>query len=246
MFRLFTKQKSYPKFYEFSSLHTDMHSHLIPSVDDGAEDMDNAIDLVKAMLELGYKKIITTPHIKSEGYENNRKNLQEGLVALKKALKAAGLDIDIHCAAEYYMDDAFEKLLHSEPPLTVKDSKVLVEISFLAPPPQLHHYLFQLQTKGYQPILAHPERYLYYKDDFDKYYRLKELGCTLQLNLLSLTGYYGKPVRDNAVKLMKSNLIDYLGTDMHNLHHAIVLKEAQSDSRIIKMIYDYPFQNSNL
>ena len=119
-------------------------------------------------------------------------------------------------------------------------------MSFISAPPKLEQYLFYLQTKGYRPLLAHPERYLFFRDDFDRYTALKDRGCEFQLNLLSLAGYYGQPTRENAVALLKAGLIDYLGTDLHHTRHAELLTVALEDRSIAKLLNGKVFKNIHL
>jgi tyrosine-protein phosphatase YwqE len=144
-------------------------------------------------------------------------------------LKKAGVDIEISCAAEYYMDDFFEELLEKGDILTLEDNHVLVEMSFFSEAFKLDEYLFKMQVKGYKPILAHPERYTYYLKKFDRLEDLKNRGFKLQLNLLSLTGHYGKEVKDLAIMILNKNLYDFVGTDTHNIGHIEKLKTLTSN-----------------
>ncbi len=231
---------------DFSSLEVDIHSHLIPGIDDGAPDLEIALGLVRKMADMGYKKLITTPHVYQEYYPNEPDTILPGLEALKAAVAAENIPIELHAAAEYFMDEHFEELLEKKALLTLKDNYVLVEMSFFGAPPDLENYLFQMQIKGYKPILAHPERYLYYKGNIEKYQRIKELGCLLQLNILSLTGYYDRAVQQNARELIKEGLIDLLGTDLHHDIHADKLALALKDRKIAKLLEEYEFRNKEL
>jgi tyrosine-protein phosphatase YwqE len=220
----FLKKKSKKYSINFSEIGVDIHSHLIPGVDDGAKDLEDSIELIKGLKDLGFKKIITTPHIYSDYYPNTSNRLLAGLDTLRQGLKAANIDIEVSCAAEYFMDEIFEKHLNENDILTVYDNYVLVEMSFFSESIRLEEYLFKMQIKGYQPILAHPERYTYYAKNFERFQNLKDRGCKLQLNLLSLTGHYGKEVKDLAIRLLDANLYDFVGTDTHNVEHLEKLK----------------------
>jgi tyrosine-protein phosphatase YwqE len=220
----FLKKKSKKYSINFSEIGVDIHSHLIPGVDDGAKDLKDSIELIKGLKDLGFKKIITTPHIYSDYYPNTSNRLLAGLDTLRQGLKAANIDIEVSCAAEYFMDEIFEKHLNENDILTVYDNYVLVEMSFFSESIRLEEYLFKMQIKGYQPILAHPERYTYYAKNFERFQNLKDRGCKLQLNLLSLTGHYGKEVKDLAIQLLDANLYDFVGTDTHNVEHLEKLK----------------------
>lgn len=246
MFSLFRKRSSSNHPIDFSILEVDMHSHLIPGIDDGAPDLETAIHLVEELQKIGFKKIITTPHVMSDLYPNTSETIKKGLKQLKLGLKAAGIEIPISVAAEYLMDEGFAKKVEDESLLTLGENKVLVEMSFISPPPNLKTLLFNLQLKGYSPILAHPARYQYYHNDFREYERLRDRGCSFQLNILSLTGYYGKAIKQVALKLLKNNMIEYLGTDLHNDRHLEHLQEALNSTKFKKLLEQYSFKNATL
>lgn len=237
MFSIF--KKSSPKLIsDFAHLQVDIHSHLIPGIDDGADTVETSLALIRRLQGLGYKRLITTPHVMSDMYPNTREDILNGLEKLRQALTASDLDIQVDAAAEYYMDEHFEDIIRNEDMLTLPGNRVLVEMSFVSEPPNLFHYIFKMQTKGYKPILAHPERYIFLKKNFNQYQRLKEYGCEFQLNILSLTGYYGKPTQELALKLLKNKMIDYLGTDLHHERHAERLEQVFEDRRVLELISD--------
>ncbi|MEN0003601.1 MAG: CpsB/CapC family capsule biosynthesis tyrosine phosphatase [Bacteroidota bacterium] len=205
----------------------DMHSHLIPGIDDGAPDMDTAIMLIEGLKELGIERIITTPHVMSDLYPNTSATILSGRDEVRRELQQRGIHIGFDAAAEYLLDEGFEAKLQADNLLTFGNQHVLVEMSFVAPPPNLENLLFQLQVKGYRPIMAHPERYLYWHATKEKYTALKEKGVQLQLNMLSLTGYYGESVKAVANYMLKKGLVDYLGTDLHHEQHLAQLKQIE-------------------
>lgn len=220
--------------------YVDIHSHLLPGIDDGAKDPDHSLKLINSLRGYGFSQFITTPHILTGVWNNTR----EGILATEETtsalLKENGADMPFKAAAEYLMDDTFLKLLKSSPLLTLKDNHVLVEMSYLNPPLQLFDIIFELQIAGYKPVLAHPERYLFYHMKFDEYHRLKKAGCLFQLNLLSITGYYGEPVLKAAQKLLDSNMIDFTGSDAHHERHVesfknkVLLKKTEPLLKAIK------------
>ena len=217
MLDFFRKKKQVP---DLSGISTDMHSHLLPGIDDGSPDVETSVELIRGMLELGYKKFITTPHIMWDVYQNTGETIGAAHAILQDALKAEGLTVDIRYAAEYFLDDYFSQLLdENKPLLTLNQNWVLIEMSFVTSPYDLKGLLFQLQLKGYQPVLAHPERYLYLRSNKELFDTLKDAGCLFQLNLLSLAGYYGKPSVELANYLIKKNYVDLLGTDLHHQRH---------------------------
>jgi protein-tyrosine phosphatase len=233
MFNLFKKSKP-SQSTGLSCIGTDMHSHLLPGIDDGSPDVETSIRLIRGMMELGYTKFITTPHIYWELYKNTKETIQAAYERLMEGLEKENLRVDIGYAAEYYMDEHFDQLLQSgDPLLAVKDNWVLVEFSFANPPLDLKEKLFEMQMQGYQPIIAHPERYLFAAGDKTFYDTLKDMGCYFQLNLLSYAGAYGKGAQDLSHHLIKKEYYDLLGTDLHNarhlegLHHPSVAHIAQ-------------------
>lgn len=206
-----------------------MHSHLLPGIDDGSPTLETSLQLISGMAELGYKKLITTPHVMWDIYRNTNETIQAAYKNLKAALKKAGINVELHAAAEYYLDEHFVQMLDSNTPLlTLKNKMVLIEFSFISSPFDLKDILFKLQIKGYQPVLAHPERYLYLSSNKGFYDELKEAGCLFQVNLLSLSSHYGKGVTDLAHYLIKKNYVSLLGTDLHHERHLDALHHASS------------------
>ena len=244
MFSFFKKKTPLPQL-DFSVLGTDMHSHLIPGIDDGAPDLETSLELIKALQTMGFSNLITTPHVMTDLYPNTSEIILKGLNDLQKAIEKAGMEITLSAAAEYLMDEAFGAKIEEENLLTLPGKRVLVEMSFVAEPPNLHDYLFRLQSRGYKPVLAHPERYLFYRGDLKKYERLKDYGCEFQINLLSSTGYYGKPIKETTRKLFKAGLIDFLGTDLHNNNHAELLNKGLKDP-FLQQLLNTTWKNTQL
>jgi protein-tyrosine phosphatase len=211
---------------DLSWLHTDMHSHLLPGIDDGSPDLDTSVELIKGFSQLGYKKIITTPHILWELYPNTPAIISSKLEEVKKAISSEGIDIEFHAAAEYFIDDHFyEQLKKKAPLLSIGGNMILVESSMLTAPMDLQEVLFEMQMQEYQPVLAHPERYSYMGKKKEIFDQLKSAGCLFQLNLLSLSGYYGDSVREIAEYLLKKEYYDFVGTDLHHSRHLAFLQK---------------------
>ncbi len=204
---------------DLSLLKTDMHSHFIPGIDDGAQTMEDSIRLIRGMKELGYHKIITTPHTMSDYYRNTPEIILGGMEKVREELKKNNINIQLEAASEYYVDFEFGERLKKGEVLTFSGKYILIEVSFLNPPDNLEDAIFNLIVAGYKPILAHPERYPYWHGSMEKYERLKDMGALLQLNILSLTQYYSKEVNKIAEKLVDLGMIDLLGTDMHHDKH---------------------------
>lgn len=199
--------------------HIDIHSHLLPGIDDGAKTFEDTLILMRALQDFGISQIITSPHIIQHVWNNTFENITEKESTIKLELQKNGLNFPFRAAAEYMMDDQFVKLFQSQKLLTLKDNYVLVEMSYINPPIQLYSILFDLQVAGYIPVLAHPERYLFYHNHFDEYSKLKNSGCLFQLNLLSVVGYYGEGIAKIAEKLLQKGMYNFVGSDVHHEKH---------------------------
>jgi tyrosine-protein phosphatase YwqE len=224
MLNFFKKKASKP--FPFSRLEADMHSHVLPGIDDGSPDIQTSLELIAGLEELGYARFITTPHAMEDLYPNNRETIHAAFLTLKDELIVQRPHTNIRFAAEYMLDGNIENLLEKKQPLlTIKDNWVLVECSFVSPPLYLRETIFNLQMQGYQPILAHPERYSFYHNQPKIYSQIKSLGLFFQCNLLSFSGYYGSSVRQAAEYLVQEGLVDLLGTDLHHDRHLQHLRE---------------------
>jgi len=214
-----------------------MHSHLLPGIDDGSPDMETSLELIKGFVDLGYKKIITTPHVLWGLYPNTTEIIFKKVDEVNNALYQNGINIEFKSAAEYFIDDHFaEELKKKVQLLTISGNMVLVEFSMLTPPLDLNEVLFEMQMQNYQPILAHPERYTYLIRKKEIFNELKSAGCLFQLNLLSLSGYYGESVQSLAEFLLNKNYYDFAGTDLHHEKHLTALKKIPSSQ--IKKLQD--------
>ena len=245
LFTFFSSKKKNSEAVTLSSLGVDMHSHVLPGIDDGAQNLEQSIERVQNLYELGFKKIITTPHTYKDFYPNTSAIIKERLSYLNSELEKRGIKT-ISAASEYFMDEHFETLLNNKDLLTLDGKHVLVEMSFYGAPPKLNQYIFELQTKGYIPILAHPERYSFYEGDLKKYAELKDIGCLFQMNILSYIGYYSPEVQMDAKKLVKAGMIDLLGTDMHHKRHADALEYELKTNTDLKKLLEKDFQNNKL
>lgn len=196
---------------------SDMHSHLIPGIDDGSQSMEESVILIKRLKGYGLDKLIVTPHVMTEFYRNTPDIIHKGLDDLKKALELEGVEIKLEAAAEYYLDEIFlEKVIQGSELLTFGKNYILVETGFMSKPSMLLESFFKLEMEGYQPVFAHPERYLYLHHDLELLESMADRKIAFQMNLLSLTGYYSKPVKKFAERLIDEGLVKFVGTDCHN------------------------------
>jgi len=222
---LFFKKKKKQNIAFFTDRFVDIHSHLLPGIDDGAKNLETSMELIKKMYALGIKNFITTPHLLGDVYPNSSDTIKLKLQEVKNELSRQGLDdITITAAAEYMLDEQFQVLLKNDDILPLKDNFILVEMSYFSAPMNLYDILFDIQLKGYKPVLAHPERYNFFHNDFESYYKLKKAGCLFQLNFLSLTTQYGKHVQKISKKLLDLEMYDFVGTDTHHIKHLELLE----------------------
>lgn len=209
--------------------------------------MDESVSLIKEFERLGYKKVITTPHIITDSFRNTPEKILNGLEQVRVALKTENIQIEIEAAAEYYVDFDFSRKIEEEKLLSFGKDYLLFEISFINLPDNLAQIIFQLQIKGYKPVLAHPERYLFWSKDFEKYEQLKEKGVLFQLNINSLAGYYSGEAKKIAEQLVEKNMIDFVGSDCHHFRHLNVLKsEAVYEKALCKLIESGKLLNETL
>lgn len=218
----------------------DIHSHLLPGIDDGAQTFEDSLFLTTALQGFGTKQIITTPHIFQNFWENNNQNIKANEEVTLNELKKNNIQIPFRAAAEYMMDDYFVNLFQSGELLTLKDNYVLVEMSYINAPIQLYSILFDLQVAGYIPVLAHPERYVFYHNNFEEYKKLVNAGCLLQLNLLAVVGYYGLGIAKIAEKLLQKGMYSFVGSDVHHKNHiaAFDQKIKLKDATPLKEVMD--------
>lgn len=224
----FFKPKS-KKNYNLSWLVGDMHSHLLPGIDDGSPDVETSKVLISGLQELGLERFIATPHIYAEIHPNDRQTISAAQEKLNRALSDHGGfgDLQIEGGAEYMIDDSFLGYFKEDAtsaPMLLPNRQVLVEMSYQYERQDFYDQLFQLQLHDYTPILAHPERYVFYHNNLKEYQRIRERGCRFQLNILSLSGYYGDGVRRVAQQLVKEGMIDYVGTDLHHPKHLAAIQ----------------------
>jgi tyrosine-protein phosphatase YwqE len=213
--KFFFKSRQQTVWPDYSQVGADMHSHLIPGIDDGAQSTEQSLQLLMAMQDLGFRKIITTPHIMSDHYRNNPAIIHSGLQTVKAAMAGENISLEIEAAAEYYLDDIFLKKLNQEELLTFGNGYLLMEVSFINPPENIRDIIFQIQLKGYKPVLAHPERYPFWAFRFSEYEYFKDSGVLLQINAGSIAGFYGPEAKRTSERLIDAKMVDFIGTDLH-------------------------------
>ena len=234
-----------------AALGADMHSHLLPGLDDGAETVAHSLDLLRALRALGYRKLIMTPHIMGDFYKNTPEGIRSALQQLRTAAAEAGLgDVELECAAEYYLDEFLgRKLADGTEMLTFGGDKryLLFETSYMNEPLNLYDIVFELKAQGYTPVLAHPERYTFLYGRFAEIEKLRrDHGVLLQVNLNSLAGYYSPAARKVAEQLIDGGLVDFVGTDTHHLRHTDTLLNRTLAQPHLEKLLRLPLLNNTL
>lgn len=245
MFGLFNKKKVVPEF-NFSNIGTDMHSHIIPGIDDGAQSLSESILLAERFKALGFKKLIATPHIMADYFRNTPDTINRGLDILRNGLLANQIDLEVDAAAEYYLDETLESKVKQKEVLTFGDNYILFELSFINAPQNLIDFIKMMQDAGFNPVLAHPERYPYFYGSVENFHQIKETGCLLQMNSIALTGYYGSGAKKAAVEMVENHLVDFIGSDMHHLKHAAALEESLTTPLMQQLLTQHQLYNNSL
>ncbi len=243
--KIFSKKKRFPP-ADLSALKADVHSHLIPGIDDGAQTMEDSLNLIKQFIELGYKKLITTPHIMIDQYRNTPEIILSGLGKVQTEIKNQKLEIELQAAAEYYIDNDFLKLIEEKKLLTFGNNYVLVEMSFFAESPLLKDALFNLQIAGYKPVFAHAERYGFWHNEYEKFEDVKSRGALLQLNMTSLSGHYSEDVKKVAQQLIDDEMYDLIGSDCHHFGHIELMQKSRTEEYLHKILSSGKLLNHTL
>jgi protein-tyrosine phosphatase len=222
LFNSFKKTNhSLPDFYT-----TDLHSHLIPCIDDGSKSMEQSIEMIKELKQMGFKKLITTPHIMSHRYPNTKDGILKSFDNLQNELQKQNIDICMQVASEYYYDEHFIELIRNKDLLTFGDNNILFELSYTTPAFGIEQTVYELLNAGYKPILAHPERYTYFAMNPSKYHQIRELGLLFQININSTNDFYGKGAKTAVKYLIEEGLVDFVGSDTHRPKYIESLKQS--------------------
>lgn len=217
-------------------MQVDIHSHFLPGIDDGAASVEDSLYLIKGVTSQGIRKIITTPHVMADIHKNTPQSIQFAYQQVVPQLANANINIPITYAAEYLLDELFLDKLERNEILPLFDNVVLVETPFLYKPLNLEDLIFQIQAAGYKPLLAHPERYHYMFNEQELFFKLKDIGVMFQMNVLALTGYYGKLEKDTAKFLLANKMYDYFGSDMHHERHLLNFQKYMVNEDIIDLL----------
>lgn len=210
--------------HTYAGLVADVHSHLLPGLDDGVQTLDESVAVIRVFQQLGYRKLVTTPHVMSDLYRNTVDTITNAHRQLTAHLEKQKIDITVEAAAEYYLDEILiETIREGKTLLTFGNHNLLFETNFMTEPLMLKEFIFNSKTKGYQPVLAHPERYLYLQNEAGKLEDLIHRGVLMQVNIGSLAGQYGPAAKQTGSFLVKQGWVSFLGSDCHNMNHVALL-----------------------
>lgn len=224
----------------------DIHNHILPGIDDGSPDLEESITLINGLKSLGIHKSVSTPHVMAGVHNNTPETIKEAYNKLSDYLKSNAVDFKLNYSAEYMIDDQIEQWIQADKLCLIADKYMLIEMSYLSESRALFKTIKDIQDRGYQPILAHPERYNYYHNNFKIFGEIKQAGCYLQLNLLSISKYYGENVKTCALTLIRAGMYDFVGTDMHHTRHLEALKSVVSKYDVKELLKDNPIKNSKI
>lgn len=230
----------------YAFLSNDMHSHILPGIDDGAQDVTTSMELIEGLAELGFTGFCATPHVIADRYPNTPASIKGALERAQAELRKRNVNVTLTAAAEYLVDQDFANLLAGRKMQTIGQDHLLIEMPFIAPAPRIEDHIFNIQVAGLRPIMAHPERYRYWNERLAEWDRIHKLGCELQVNLLSLFGHYGKEAKKQAFKLIEADLVAYLGTDIHRVEQLKILKNGLSDRSVARLLEGRTFKNASL
>lgn len=217
---------------------TDVHSHILFDVDDGSSSIGESIALLKRLKEVGFNNVILTPHyIEGSEYNSLNKEKLEKLKILRRAIEEVGLDINIYLGNEIFINDNIIDFIKNGSIYSLNNSKyLLIELPFHNKILNLEDIIFEIRHAGYVPIIAHPERYTYFQEDYELVDSLRDNGVMFQGNYSSILGFYGKSSEKLLKHMLKKRYIDFLGTDIHHIKKTYVIDNFKKiEKKIIKI-----------
>jgi protein-tyrosine phosphatase len=235
-----------PPVADFQSLRTDFHSHLLPGIDDGAQTPAESVVLITRLKKLGFSRLITTPHVRTDYFLNEASDIRARHSQFIQLPEVTALGVTIEVAAEYYFDEHFIALVRRDELLSFADRRVLIETSTRQRPLGFTDIIKELRTAGYQPVLAHPERYAYGWEDVSHFEAWRAAGVSLQVNTTAFSGHYGGQIQKAAERLAERGMIDYLGSDCHRLEHIELMERALRNRHLQQLLGSGVLKNSIL
>lgn len=227
-----------------SSPKVDIHSHLIPAIDDGSKAAQETVRMLKEFKHLGYEKVITTPHT-HPSYPNTVETIAAGYQNLISEV-GSEIEVQLEYGSEYYVDETLSSKIRSGEIISFGDGYVLVESSFMNKPMIFESVLFELKSKGYQPVLAHPERYQFLEGRLDWITELRSMNILMQVTIGSFSGYYGEEPKRIAMQMLKKGWIDFLGSDLHRVSQIEPLKAGLGLKKVQELVRSNRLLNNSL
>lgn len=217
---------------------TDVHSHILFNIDDGSYSIEESIELLKKLQNIGFHDVILTPHyIKGSNYSANNQIKRKQFNLLKETIKEHNLKINIHLGNEIFISNDILNLLETDEISSLNNTKyLLIELPFHNQILNLEDIIYEIKLKGYLPVIAHPERYTYFQENYKLVDNLKELDVMFQCNYVSILGYYGKSAEKLVKYMFKNKYVDYLGTDIHHLDRTFVVDNFDKIKKQIKKV----------
>lgn len=201
---------------------TDLHSHIIYGVDDGSSSLEESIEILKKLKQVGFDNVIMTPHyIDGSNYSSENVEKLEKLEILRQEVKKHNIDINLYLGNEVFINDHIADGIKNGSIYPLNNTEyVLFELPFHNRIISLYDIIFEMKVQGYIPVLAHPERYVYFQDNYDLVDELREEGLLFQCNFASILGYYGKGSQKLLKYMLKKGYVDFFGTDIHHANKA--------------------------
>lgn len=194
----------------------DMHSHILPNIDDGARSVEETFHLIQEAKEVGFEAIIATSHYMEGYYETDAPEREVWVKAIYDKLQEKNIDINLYLGNEIYLSENMITLLEEGKASTINDtSYVLFEMPLNVEPLNLYDVIYEMQQYKLVPILAHPERYSFVQEEPELIYDLIQKGVLMQANYASIIGYYGQKAQMIVKKLLENNMVHFLGSDVH-------------------------------
>lgn len=194
----------------------DFHTHILPNIDDGSRSIEETFNLINEAKNVGFEAIVSTSHYIEEYYETNAPEREVWINAIYENLQAKNIDIKLYLGNEIYISENIIKLLEEGKASTINDtSYVLFEMPLNVEPMNLYDVIYEMMQYKLVPILAHPERYSFVQKEPELIYDLIEKGVLMQANYGSILGIYGEKSQMIVKKFLESNMIHFLGTDVH-------------------------------
>jgi len=235
-FSFLQRNRKIPESASYSPFMVDMHAHILPALDNGPETIEESVALLQEMSKCGVRKVIATPHIMGDYYQNSVEDIYNAQKRLTSEIARRCISIDVTVAAEYYLDVSLLSILETDQPLLpIAEKYLLLETSIVGKPTFLEEAVRLVQQRNLIPVLAHPERYHYLQQDFDKVRYLHSCGVMFQMNLGSWESSH-TATRTLSESLVNEGLVSFVGSNVHNTRDWSYAREALRSKTFAKLV----------